>query len=239
MARRRPAGECPLTRSSRKILVAPAWPYASGRRHIGHVAGFAVPADVFGRYHRLRGNDVLMVSGTDEHGTPVMVSADRNGMSPRDLADQNNELIRTDLRNLGISYDCFTRTSTGNHHRVTQDIFLTLYDKGYLVEQTTLGAFSPDGRTLPDRYIEGTCPICGYPEARGDQCDNCGNQLDPVDLIEPRSIVDGSTPEFRETTHLFLDLPAFRERLVEWIEAQTHWRPNVRNFALNLAREVK
>jgi methionyl-tRNA synthetase len=119
-------------------------------------------------------------------------------------------------------------------------MFRTLYEKDFLVEATTLGAIAPaTGRTLPDRYIEGTCPICGYEEARGDQCDNCGNQLDPVDLIDPRSIVDGSTPEFRETTHLFLDLPAFRERLVEWIEVQTHWRPNVRNFALNLAREVK
>ena len=153
-----------LTQSPQKILVAPAWPYASGPRHIGHVAGFAVPADVFARYHRLKGNHVLMVSGTDEHGTPVMVSADRSGVSPRELADRNNELIRADLRNLGISYDCFTRTSTRNHYRVTQDLFRTLYDKGFLVEQTTLGAFSPDtGRTLPDRYIEGTCPICGFP----------------------------------------------------------------------------
>jgi methionyl-tRNA synthetase len=204
------------------------------------VAGFAVPADVFARYHRLKGNDVLMVSGTDEHGTPVMVSADRSGVSPRELADRNNELIRVDLRNLGISYDCFTRTTTANHARVTQDIFRTLYDKGYLVEQTTLGAFSPDtGRTLPDRYIEGTCPICGYPEARGDQCDNCGNQLDPVDLINPRSIIDGSTPEFRETKHLFLDLPAFAEQLEQWLSAQEGWRPNVKNFSLGLVRELK
>jgi methionyl-tRNA synthetase len=203
------------------------------------VAGFAVPADVFARYHRLKGNDVLVVSGTDEHGTPVMVSADRSGVSPRELADQNNELIRIDLRDLGISYDCFTRTSTRNHFRVTQDIFRTLYERGYLVEQTTLGAFSPDGRTLPDRYIEGTCPICGYPEARGDQCDNCGNQLDPVDLIDPRSIVDGSTPEFRETTHLFLDLPAFAEQLERWLQAQEGWRPNVKNFSLALVRELK
>jgi methionyl-tRNA synthetase len=201
------------------------------------VAGFAVPADVFARYHRLKGNDVLMVSGTDEHGTPVMVSADRTGVSPSELADRNNELIRIDLRNLGISYDCFTRTTTRNHARVTQDIFRTLYDKGYLVEQTTLGAFSPDGRTLPDRYIEGTCPICGFPEARGDQCDNCGNQLDPVDLIDPRSIIDGSTPEFRETQHLFLDLPAFAERLEEWLSAQEGWRPNVINFSLGLVHE--
>ena len=228
------------TSQRRKILVAPAWPYASGPRHIGHVAGFAVPADVFARYHRLRGNDVLMVSGTDEHGTPVMVSADRSGVSPRELADRNNELIRVDLRDLGISYDCFTRTTTRNHYRVTQDIFRTLYDKGYLIEQTALGAFSSEtGRTLPDRYIEGTCPICGYPEARGDQCDNCGNQLDPVDLIEPRSIIDGSTPTFRKTTHLFLDLPAFAEQLERWLAAQEGWRPNVKNFSLGLVHELK
>jgi methionyl-tRNA synthetase len=240
VARPRSPRKHALTDSSQKILVAPAWPYASGPRHIGHVAGFAVPADVFARYHRLKGNDVLMVSGTDEHGTPVMVSADKSGVSPRELADTNNAIIRRDLRDLGISYDCFTRTTTRNHHRVTQDIFRTLYEKGYLIEQTTLGAFSPSaGRTLPDRYIEGTCPICGFPEARGDQCDNCGNQLDPVDLIDPRSIIDGTTPEFRETKHLFLDLPSFAGRLEEWIAAQDTWRPNVKNFSLGLVRELK
>ncbi|HVH52128.1 MAG TPA: methionine--tRNA ligase [Gaiellaceae bacterium] len=226
--------------SPQKILVAVAWPYASGPRHLGHVAGPGVPSDIFARYHRLRGNDVLKVSGTDEHGTPVMVSADREGVSPRELADRNNALIIDDFLKLGLSFDTFTRTSTPNHYRVTQDIFRTLYEKGYLIEQTTLGAFSPStGRTLPDRYIEGTCPICGYTEARGDQCDNCGNQLDPVDLIEPHSIIDGSTPEFRETTHLFLDLPAFAERLEEWLTAQEGWRPNVKNFSLGLVRELK
>jgi len=199
-----------------------------------------VPADVFARYHRLKGDDVLMISGTDEHGTPVMVAADRQGVSPRELADSGNEIIRTDLRNLGISYDCFTRTTTLNHRRVTQDLFRTLHEKGYLIEQRALGAFSPStGRTLPDRYIEGTCPICGFGSARGDQCDNCGNQLDPVDLIDPRSIIDGSIPEFRETTHLFLDLPAFAEQLEEWISKQDAWRPNVRNFSLGLVRELK
>jgi methionyl-tRNA synthetase len=181
-----------------------------------------------------------MVSGTDEHGTPVMVTADRDGVSPREIADRYNQLIREDLRNLGISYDCFTRTTTSNHARVTTDFFRTLYDRGYLIEQTTLGAFSAStGNTLPDRYIEGTCPICGYPEARGDQCDNCGNQLDPVDLINPRSIIDGSTPEFRETKHLFLDLPAFADRLREWIQTKDNWRPNVRNFSLSLVDNLK
>ena len=229
-----------MPETPQKILVAVAWPYASGPRHLGHVAGPGVPSDIFARYHRLKGNDVLMVSGTDEHGTPVMVSADREGVTPQELADRNNAAILDDYVRLGMSYDCFTRTTTGNHAAVVQDMFRKLYDEGFLIEETALGAISPTtGRTLPDRYIEGTCPICGYGEARGDQCDNCGNQLDPVDLIEPHSIIDGATPEFRETTHLFLDLPAFKERLVAWIDAQTHWRPNVRNFALNLARELK
>jgi methionyl-tRNA synthetase len=230
----------PKQQSRKKILVAPAWPYASGKRHLGHVVGFAVPADIFARYHRLRGNDVLMVSGTDEHGTPVMVAADREGVSPREIAERYNELIRNDLRDLGITYDCFTRTTTRNHARVTQDFFRTLYEHGCLIEQTTLGAFSTtSGNTLPDRYIEGTCPICGYPEARGDQCDNCGNQLDPADLIEPRSIIDGTAPEFRETTHLFLDLPKFADRLHAWIEGKTSWRQNVRNFSLSLVDDLK
>jgi methionyl-tRNA synthetase len=230
----------PQPESRKKILVAVAWPYASGLRHIGHVAGFGVPSDTFARYHRLRGNDVLMVSGTDEHGTPVMVAADAAGESPRETAERFNALIREDLCDLGLSYDLFTRTTTANHYRVTQDLFRTLYEKGYIVERETLGAFSAStGHTLPDRYIEGTCPICGYPHARGDQCDNCGNQLDPVDLIEPRSRIDGTTPVFKTTKHLFLDLPAFKDQLTEWIESQGHWRQNVRRFSLNFVKELK
>jgi len=224
----------------RRILVAVAWPYANGPRHIGHVAGFGVPADIFARYHRLRGDDVLMVSGTDEHGTPIMVAADREGVSPRELADRMSAVIRQDLRALGLSYDLFTRTTTKNHHRVTQDLFRTLYDKGFVLKQATTGAFSATtGHTLPDRYIEGTCPICGYGEARGDQCDNCGNQLDPADLVDPRSKIDGTAPVFRETEHFFLDLPAFKERLAEWIGAQKQWRPNVRKFSLGLVDDLK
>ena len=194
-----------------KILVAVAWPYANGPRHIGHVAGFGVPSDIFARYHRLKGNDVLMVSGTDEHGTPIMVAADQEGVSPQELVDRNSAIIRDDLRRLGLSYDLFTRTTTSNHHAVVRDVFRTLWERGAIVEETTTGAFSAaTGRTLPDRYIEGTCPICGFEQARGDQCDNCGNQLDPIDLIEPRSKIDGEPPVFRETSHLFLDLPRLR-----------------------------
>jgi methionyl-tRNA synthetase len=221
-------------------MIGVAWPYASGPRHIGHVAGFGVPSDIFARYHRLRGNEVLMVSGTDEHGTPIMVAADREGRSPRETADHYNDVIRNDLRNLGLSYDLFTRTTTRNHYRVVQDMFRTLYEKGFIVEREMLVAFSATtGTTLPDRYIEGTCPHCGYPEARGDQCDNCGRQLDPSDLIDPRSRIDGQPPVFRTTNHLFLDLPAFADRLRAWIESKRGWRPNVRNFSLRYIDELK
>jgi methionyl-tRNA synthetase len=223
-----------------RILVAPAWPYAAGPRHLGHVVGFGVPADVFARYHRLKGSDVLMVSGTDEHGTPVMVAADQEGITPREAAEKYNRVIREDLRSLGLTYDNFTRTTTANHARVTRDIFRTLHERGYIFEQSMMVAFSTTtGNTLPDRYIEGTCPICGFEYARGDQCDNCGNQLDPIDLINPRSRIDGTTPEFRETNHLFLDLPAFAEQLADWIGKQEHWRPNVRNFSLSYLKDLK
>jgi len=229
-----------MASSPRKILVAPAWPYAAGHRHLGHVAGFGVPSDVFARYHRLRGNDVLMVSGTDEHGTPVMVAADREGKSYGEVADYYNQSFREDFERLGLSYDLFSRTTTLNHERVTQDLFRTLYEHGAILEREMLVSFSSvTGHTLPDRYIEGTCPICGYAEARGDQCDNCGNQLDPSDLINPRSRIDGSTPEFRETKHLFLDLPQFADRLRAWISSHDDWRPNVRNFSLALLDEIR
>jgi len=229
----------PVSSGRKKVLVAPAWPYAAGFRHLGHAAAY-VPFDVYARYHRLRGSDVLAVSGTDEHGTPVMVAADREGKSYRDVADFYNAAHREDFRRLGFTYDCFTRTTTRNHDRVTQDLFKTLYEHGAIFEQAQLVSFSTTtGHTLPDRYIEGTCPICGYPEARGDQCDNCGNQLDPTDLIDPRSKIDGSVPEFRETNHLFLDLPRFADALRGWIQGHGGWRPNVRNFSLGLLDEVR
>ncbi len=223
-----------------KILVAVAWPYTNGPRHLGHVAGFGVPSDVFARYHRLARNDVLMVSGTDEHGTPNLIMADQEGRTPKETVDKYSAIISRDMRDLGLTYDCFTRTTTRNHYRVAQDVFKTLYDKGYLVKRTALGAFQAStGRTLPDRYIEGTCPICGFPSARGDQCDNCGNMLDPNQLKDPRSRIDGTPPVFRETEHFYLDLPAFAERLTAWISAQNHWRPNVRNFSLNYIKDLR
>src|SRR5215468_2425044 len=200
------------------VLSAVAWPYANGPRHIGHVAGFGVPSDVFSRYMRMAGHEVLMVSGTDEHGTPILVTADAAGVSAKDLADKNNAVIVQDLLDLGLSYDLFTRTTTGNHYQVVQEMFTTVYRNG---------------------YIEGTCPICGYPDARGDQCDNCGNQLDPTDLINPRSKINGETPEFVETEQYFLDLPAFADTLGEWLKSRQNWRPNVQRFALRLLDDLK
>jgi len=225
----------------KNILTAPAWPYANGPRHIGHVSGFALPSDMFSRYQRMAGNKVLMVSGTDEHGTPIQVQADKEGLSAREVADRYNGVIGQDLANLDMSYDLFTRTTTLNHYAVVQEIFGTLLRNGYIFPKTTLGAISPStGRTLPDRYIEGTCPICGYPSARGDQCDNCGNQLDPIDLINPTSRINGETPIFVDQEHYFLDLPAFAEALGSWLQSKSgQWRPNVLKFSLNLLDDLQ
>jgi len=184
---------------------------------------------------------VLMVSGTDEHGTPIQVQADAEGVTARELADRYNRVIAEDLAGLDMSYDLFTRTTTRNHYAVVQEIFRGLHDNGYIFARKSLGAVSPStGRTLPDRYIEGTCPICGYEHARGDQCDNCGNQLDPIDLIEPRSKINGETPVFVETEQFFLDLPAFAEVLGTWLQSKSgQWRPNVLKFALNLLDDLQ
>jgi methionyl-tRNA synthetase len=222
------------------VLSAVAWPYANGPRHIGHVAGFGVPSDVFSRYMRMAGHDVLMVSGTDEHGTPILVQAEKEGLPPKALADRYNRVIVEDLHGLGLAYDLFTRTTTRNHYAVAQELFRVVHKNGYMIEKTTVGAISPStGRTLPDRYIEGTCPICGYDGARGDQCDNCGNQLDAVELINPRSRINGEKPEFVETEHFFLDLPALAETLGAWLQTRTDWRPNVLKFSLNLLDDVR
>ncbi|WP_425308314.1 methionine--tRNA ligase [Ammonicoccus fulvus] len=222
------------------VLTAVAWPYANGPRHIGHVSGFGVPSDVFARFQRMSGNDVLMVSGTDEHGTPIQVQAEQEGLTARALADKYNRVIVEDLQGLGLSYDLFTRTTTQNHYKVTQDMFRALFDNGYAIARPTKGAISPStGRTLPDRYIEGTCPLCGYDGARGDQCDNCGNQLDPIDLKNPRSRINGETPEFIETDHFFLDLPALSDALGSWLSKRTDWRPNVLKFSQNLIEDLR
>jgi len=217
------------------IHVSVAWPYANGDLHVGHLAGAYLPADIFARFHRLKGNRVLMVSGSDAHGTPITVEADKTGKTPREVFEYYHNRFLEAQQAIGISYDLFTHTDTENHHRIAQDFFLTLFQSEYLYRETQKQLYSEnEGRFLPDRYVEGTCPICGYREARGDQCDNCGNLLDAQDLIDPRSKTDGSTPVVRETEHFFFDLPAFTDQLLPYVEEHAHhWRPNVINFTRN------
>jgi methionyl-tRNA synthetase len=221
------------------ILVAVAWPYASGPRHLGHVAGSVMPADIFARYHRMAGDRVLMVSGSDMHGTPITVAADKRGMSARELAEENHRGIAESFRRLGLSYDLYTSTLTPIHYRATQAFFTRLLEQGYLFQDTQLAMYDPEAkRFLPDRYVEGTCPYCGFTDARGDQCDNCGRTLDATDLIDPRSKISGATPETRETTHFFLDLPKFQERLETWVASESdHWRPAVLGFVQGWLKE--
>lgn len=215
-----------------------AWPYANGDLHLGHVAGVYIPADIFARYHRLRGNRVLMVSGSDAHGTPITVAAEREGVSPEGIFQRYHRRFLESYQQLGISFDLFTHTHTQNHFRVSQDIFRTLYERGYIFTQKQIQLYCEyDRRFLPDRYVEGTCPYCGYPNARGDQCDNCGRTLDAIELIDPRCRLCGRRPVPRETEHFFFDLPAFSDQLLAYLERQTHWRPNVQHFVRNFLKE--
>ncbi len=225
------------------IHVSVAWPYANGDMHIGHLAGAYLPADIFARYHRLKGNHVLMVSGSDSHGTPISVEADKVGISPRELFEKYHRRFLTTQRDIGISYDLFTHTDTANHHRVAQDIFMILLERGYLFKQIQQQLYSESAnRFLPDRLVEGTCYVCGFTDARGDQCDNCGTLLDATRLINPRSKIDGTTPVVRETEHYFLDLPRFTEALQDYLnraEKAGHWRDNVLNFSRNYVANLQ
>jgi methionyl-tRNA synthetase len=224
-----------------KILVCVAWPYASASIHVGNMAGADLPPDIYARYHRLKGNDVLMVSGSDSHGTPITVRADQEGVSPREVFERFHAEFLETFQKMGLTYDLFTHTDTENHHQVAQTLFARLLENGYLFTKTEEHLYSvTEGRFLPDRYVEGTCPNCGYDGARGDQCENCGKLLDAIELIDPRSRTDGSKPEVRETTHYFLDLPALADQLIAWLDRDKgHWRPNVINFSRNMARDLQ
>ncbi|MGQ9888001.1 MAG: methionine--tRNA ligase [Aggregatilineales bacterium] len=222
------------------IHVSVAWPYANGDLHVGHLAGAYLPADIFARYHRLKGNRVLMVSGSDSHGTPISVEADKRGVPARQVFEHYHRRFLITQRDIGISYDLFTHTDTENHHRIAQDIFTLLLARGHLYKETQQLLYSErEKRFLPDRYVEGQCYICGYPDARGDQCDNCGSLLEAIKLINPRS---KNHPDealvIRETEHYFLDLAKFSEALLAYIEAhRDHWRPNVTRFSQNFIAE--
>jgi len=223
---------------SERIFIAVAWPYADGPLHLGHIAGAYLPPDIFARYHRTKGNEVLMVSGSDQHGTPITIKAEQEGKKPGQIAAQYHQQFLDSWQRLGISFDLFTSTGTANHTEVSQDIFLTLLDRGYIYKATVSQPFCPRCRRfLPDRYIEGTCPYCQAPGARGDQCDACGKPINPVELIDPQCRLCGATPQFKDSEHFFLRLSAFEDRLLAWVKQQTHWRPNVFNFTMRYLEE--
>ena len=213
------------------ILVCAAWPYANGSIHLGHVAGCYLPADIFARYHRIKGDNVLMVSGSDAHGTPVTISAETKGIKPEDIVSEYQDEFLSDWEKLGISFDLFTSTHTENHTKIAQKIFISLLDDGYIYKDIMSQPFcEAHGRFLADRYVEGICPHCNFSGARGDQCDGCGNTLDPKDLIDIKHRDCEARPIFRDTEHFFLKLTAFESDLLNWVNSQTHWKPNVKNF---------
>lgn len=215
-----------------------AWPYVNNAPHLGHIAGMNMPADIFARYHRLAGNKVAMVSGSDMHGTPTALRAIDEGVPPLEIASRYHAIWSDCFKQMDFSYDIYTHTHTDHHREVVHDLFNVLNEKGYFNEATQSMPYSvTEQRYLSDRFVEGTCPHCGFESARGDQCDNCGRTLDPIDLIDIRSKRDGSTPEFRDTTHLYFKLSAFQEQIEKWIESKTDWRANVRNNTLNYLRE--
>jgi methionyl-tRNA synthetase len=217
-----------------KILVCVAWPYANGRVHLGHIAGAYLPPDIFARYRRLKGDDVLHVTGSDTHGTPITIRAEEEGISPAEIVQRYHADQVEAFQKLGITFDLYTHTDTENHWAVTTDMFLTLLEHEYIYRDTQQGLYCVQcAKWLPDRYVEGTCPHCHDDAARGDQCDACGRTIEAVELIEPHCKLCGAKPEVRETEHFFLDLGKANALLLEWVrEGKDHWRPNVLNFTL-------
>jgi len=216
---------------SERIFIGVAWPYANGPLHLGHIAGAYLPADIFARYHRTKGSEVIMVSGSDMHGTPITLKAEQERKKPGEVAGHYHQEYLECWQKLGISFDLYTNTETPNHYAVSQEIFTSLLEKGFIYSAMVSQPFCPTcGRFQPDRYLEGTCPFCKKPGARGDQCEACGKPLNAAELLEPHCRTCGATPQFKESEHFFLKLTAFEGMLLEWVQKQTHWRPNVHNF---------
>ncbi|MBM3460502.1 MAG: methionine--tRNA ligase [Armatimonadetes bacterium] len=224
--------------ASEYILVGVAWPYANGPLHLGHIAGAYLPADIFARYHRLAGNHVLMVSGSDQHGTPITMRAEQEGVPPKVIADRYHASFVDCWQRLGVQWELFTATTTENHYKIVGDIFQRLYDRGTIYLDSMEMPFCPkDQKFLADRYVEGTCPYCGYTDARGDQCDNCGRTYNALDLKEPRCKFCHTTPEVARTEHFFCRWSEFNEPLRAWVEDKTYWRKNVFNFTRRYLEE--
>ncbi|MCH5225152.1 MAG: methionine--tRNA ligase [Muribaculaceae bacterium] len=213
----------------KRTLITSALPYANGPVHIGHLAGVYVPADIYARYLRLKGEEVMFIGGSDEHGVPITIKAREEGVTPQDIVDRYHKIIKDSFEELGISFDIYGRTTSKTHHKNAANFFRTLYDKGEFIEKTSEQLYDPEaGEFLADRYVVGTCPHCGKDGAYGDQCEACGSSLSPSELINPKSRLSGSTPVLKETSHWYLPLDKWEPKLREWIlENHKEWRPNV------------
>ena len=223
---------------SEKIFIGVAWPYANGSLHLGQIAGANLPADIFAKYHRVKGNDVLMVSGSDQHGTPITIKAEQEGKTPEDIARYYQQEYLECWEKLGISFDLYTTTGTPNHADVTQDIFLRLLEKGYLYKDTVSQAYCQNCRRfLPDRYVEGICPHCKNAGARGDQCDSCSQPMNTSELIDPYCRICRTAPVFKDSEHFFLKLSDFQQYLEKWIESNNWWKPNVLGLTRRYLKE--
>ena len=218
-----------MDKKFKRTLITSALPYANGPVHIGHLAGVYVPADIYARYLRLKGEEVMFVGGSDEHGVPITIKAREEGVTPQDIVDRYHNIIKDSFQELGISFDVYGRTTSKTHHKNASDFFRTLYDKGEFIEKTSEQLYDPEaGEFLADRYVVGTCPHCGKDGAYGDQCEACGTSLSPSELINPKSKLSGSTPVMKETSHWYLPLDKWEPTLREWIlENHKEWRPNV------------
>ncbi len=213
----------------KRTLITSALPYANGPVHIGHLAGVYVPADIYARYLRMKGEEVLFVGGSDEHGVPITIKAKKEGVTPQDIVDRYHNIIKDSFADLGISFDVYGRTTSETHRRTASDFFRRLYEKGEFIEKTSEQLYDEQaGQFLADRYVTGTCPHCGNEHAYGDQCEQCGTSLNATDLINPRSAITGNTPVLRETSHWYLPLDKWEPRLRQWIlEEHKEWKSNV------------
>jgi len=221
-----------LKNKPENILVCVAWPYVNGEPHLGHIAGNNLPADIFARYHRMVGNNVLMVSGSDQHGTPVTIRAKEENTTPREISEKYHNVWSETFKDLDFSFDLYTKTGTENHKEVVQKLFNLLNEKGYLQEKVSKQPYSEESEMfLSDRYIEGDCPHCPS-RTKGDQCDNCGKDFEPIDLKNLISTIDNSKVTFKETNHIYLKLPEFQEDLNKWIKSKSYWKPAVKNQSL-------
>ena len=218
-----------MEKNYKRILVTTALPYANGPVHIGHLAGVYVPADIYTRYQRLKGRDVILIGGSDEHGVPITLKARKEGVTPQDIVDRYHNIIKKSFEEFGISFDIYSRTTSDIHEKMASDFFRTLYDKGVFIEKESEQYYDEEaGQFLADRYITGTCPHCKNEHAYGDQCEACGTSLNATDLINPKSTISGSRPVLRKTKHWYLPLDRYEGFLREWIlEGHKEWKPNV------------